>query len=72
MKVKLVKIGNSVGVRLPKAVLKDCDFGEEAVLEVQQKKVVLSPLKAPRKMWAETIAYEVNQKPLHDKGEWQW
>ncbi len=55
MKVAIVQIGNSRGVRLPKAVLEQVGFGTEADLTVEGGRVVLSPASAPRRGWAEAF-----------------
>ena len=56
MKVAIVAIGNSRGVRLPKAVLDQVGFGAEANLEVEDGRVVLTPTSAARRGWAEAFA----------------
>ncbi len=72
MKVKLVKIGNSVGVRLPKNVIQECGFQAEAELTVQDKTVLLKAPQEDRTAWFELFQEGVRQKPLRDKGEWEW
>src|ERR1700761_7374247 len=56
MKVAIVPIGNSRGVRLPKTVLDQLGFGAEAELAVEDGRVTLTPLKSPRRGWAEAFA----------------
>jgi antitoxin MazE len=58
MKVAIIRIGNSRGVRLPKTVLDQLGFGAEAELEVEDGRVTISPLNAPRRGWAEAFAAE--------------
>lgn len=72
MRIKLTKIGNSSGVRIPKAILTDCGFGNEADLEVRHKMIILSPIKEPRAGWSNEMGGELEQKPLMRGGEWQW
>ncbi|MBR5130470.1 MAG: hypothetical protein IKV03_04530 [Alphaproteobacteria bacterium] len=72
MRIKLTKIGNSQGVRLPKALLTDCGFTNEADLEVRHKMIILSPVKEPRSGWLNEMGAELEQKPLMRGGEWQW
>ena len=43
MKVNLVPIGNSKGIRIPKSVLEQCSFNKEAELVVEGNKIVLKP-----------------------------
>lgn len=56
MKVSLIAIGNSRGVRLPKAVLEQCGFDDAAELTVEKGRVVLAPLAEPRAGWADAFA----------------
>lgn len=56
MKVSIVSIGNSRGVRLPKAVLDQCAFTDAAELTVRNGKIVLAPIATPRAGWAEAFA----------------
>lgn len=72
MRIKLTKIGNSQGVRIPKAILTDCGFETEAELEVRHKMIILSPIKEPRAGWLNEMGNELEQKPLMRGGEWQW
>ena len=55
METKLVVIGNSQGVRLPKAVVEAAGVALDQPLriEVQSGRIVLTPLGAPRAGWAE-------------------
>ena len=64
MKISLVSIGNSKGVRIPKAVLEQCHFKREIELEVDGNTIVLRPLKKkPRQGWAESF------KLMHQNGD---
>jgi len=45
MKVNIVSIGNSKGIRIPKSILDQCNFNREAELEVQNNKLVIKPVK---------------------------
>jgi antitoxin MazE len=56
MKVTLVSVGNSRGIRLPKAVLDQCQFTDTAELKVEDGRLVLTPISAPRAKWAEAFA----------------
>ncbi len=72
MQVKLVKIGNSYGVRLPKTVIDACEFSSDLELTVKGKSVVLSAEKQPRQGWQDAIQDEISSKPLRYLGEWEW
>lgn len=55
MQVQVIKIGNSRGVRLPKAVLEQLKFGATAELRVEKDHLVLEPQRHPRDGWAESF-----------------
>lgn len=71
MIVKLTKIGNSQGIRLPKSVIKECDFHSEINLTVEQKRVVLTALNKERSGWKEKIkATDLGESTW--EGQWIW
>ena len=72
MQAKLVKIGNSYGVRLPKTVIDACEFQSDLELNIKGKSVVLTAEKQPRAGWQEAIQDEIVSKPLNYLGEWEW
>ena len=73
MRIKLVKIGNSTGIRLPKSVIQSCDFDAEVELTVQNKTVILTAPQEGRAAWYELFQESVRQKPVREKGgEWEW
>jgi len=45
MKVNIVSIGNSKGIRIPKSIWDQCNFNKEADLEVENNKLVIKPVK---------------------------
>lgn len=55
MRTKLVRIGNSRGVRLPKALLDQCQFGELVEIEVEQGRLVITPVSHPRAGWEDAF-----------------
>ena len=56
MKVAVVPIGNSKGIRIPKPILQECHIGKALDLSVVLGRIVLKPLPAskspPRALWA--------------------
>jgi antitoxin MazE len=47
-----VRIGNSRGVRIPKAILQQCRIDTEVELQVEDGKILLAPVKGrPRDGW---------------------
>ena len=56
MKVALVKIGNSRGIRLPKPVLEQCGFQDELEMEVCNHELVIRRAHSPREGWEKAFA----------------
>lgn len=58
MQTHIVPIGNSLGLRLPKAVLNALQLGRasELSITVQADSIVLTPVRAPRAGWAAAFA----------------
>jgi antitoxin MazE len=57
MKTQLIPIGNSRGIRIPKAILQQCDMSDEVDLAVEGRQIILSPSgQKPRKAWREAAA----------------
>lgn len=84
MKTEIIKIGNSKGVRIPKAILEQCGFNGTVNMQVEGDKLILSkPARKPREGWAEAarICHEFGDDKLiwpedmineFDKTEWTW
>ena len=82
MKTRLVRIGNSRGVRLPKPLIQQAGLTEEVELELRGNTIVISGRPAPRAGWAEAaerMQAEGQDKlldppaPTHfDETEWKW
>ena len=58
MQTQIVQIGNSLGLRLPKAVLDSLSLQRSSKLTIQTRgdSIVLRPVKAPRSDWAQAFA----------------
>jgi len=82
MKTTIIPIGNSKGVRIPKAVLEQCHIEKEAIMEVEKGAIVIKPAKQePRKDWDGYFKQMKNLKEDNllisdnvDLGmkEWEW
>ena len=79
MKSRLVRIGNSRGVRIPKAMLEQIGLEDEIELRVEDGALVISPVAVPRAGWAEAVAKfgpsELLDPPVatrFDEEEWEW
>ena len=63
MKTEIIPIGNSKGIRIPKAVLEECGFNGTVNLEVKGGKLIISKGRKPREGWAEAA------KRCHENGD---
>ena len=82
MRVSVVRIGNSKGVRIPKAILEQCHIGNEVELEVEDGKVILEPIEpTPRAHWDTAFAEMahagddellIDDAVDLDSGDWEW
>jgi len=82
MLAKIVQIGSSKGIRIPKVILEQCNFLHEVNMTVDKKKLIIEPIKsAVRSGWRE--AFKADKKPLSKKekieyiptkfdDEWEW
>jgi antitoxin MazE len=56
MKVSVVRIGNSRGIRLPKAILEQLQISDQVELEVENRQIILRPINAnPRSGWEKAL-----------------
>ena len=51
LKTRIVRIGNSQGIRIPKVLLQQLGFTEEVELEAQNGQLVIRPVLAARQGW---------------------
>ncbi len=85
MIARIIKIGNSLCVRIPKTILKQTGLKEEVVLEVQGSNIILKPKKQIRSGWADSFRTivrngddilldkeELTFQNDWDKKEWEW
>lgn len=56
MRTRIVRIGNSRGIRIPKALLKESGLSDEVDLRVQNGTLVIAPVAEPRRDWDEAFA----------------
>ena len=62
VKTRIIKIGNSQGIRIPKVLLDQADLGVEVELEVRECQIVVRPAYRARRSWEEQF------KALAEKG----
>ena len=61
MKAKLVRIGNSKGVRIPHALVGQYGFGEVVELDPQKGQLAIRAAQKPREGWAESFRRGVGE-----------
>ena len=84
VKIRIVKIGNSQGVRIPKLLLDQVDLGEDVELALQENQIVIRPAFPARHGW-EGIFQEMAEagddrlltgdellETTWDEEEWEW
>ncbi len=83
MKVELVRIGNSRGIRIPKPIIEQCGFGDTVDLRIENDRLIISPNRPARQGWeeafraagpAENDELELGTLPPNefDREGWQW
>lgn len=63
MRTRIIKIGNSQGIRIPKPLLEQSRLGEEVEIEAQRGRIVIQPAHRPRHGWEEKF------KAMHQRGD---
>ncbi len=63
MRARIIRIGNSQGIRIPKAMLDQSGLGDEVELELRNGQIVLRAPTNPRAGWEE--AFEA----MHARGD---
>jgi len=83
MKAKVIKIGNSKGIRIPKPMLQECGLDEEVELVVKEDKIIIYPINKVRGGWEEAyknmadigdddLIDQANIQTDWDEDEWEW
>ncbi len=64
MRIPVVPIGNSKGIRIPKAILDQMNITGQVDLEVEENRILLTPVKEyPRAGWEEAF------RRMHESAE---
>lgn len=81
MKTRLVRIGNSRGVRIPKPLIREADLGEDVEIEVRDGSIIVSRSAHSREGWAEAAEMLARERDglldpptptRFDDKEWEW
>ncbi len=84
MRARVVKIGNSQGIRIPKPLLEQTGITDDVELEVKKNQIIIRPVSNPRSEWEDAfrsmsdigddtlIVGDENISHSWDQEEWQW
>ena len=82
MLLSVVAIGNSKGIRIPKAILEQCNIRDQLELEVDGGRIILEAVgETPRKDWEKKFQEMATNKDDNllvadeigiDMEEWEW
>ena len=84
MQARIIKIGNSRGIRIPKPLLDQSGIRDHVELEVSENQIIIRPVGNPRHGWDQafsTMAAKGDDAPLDqaeilatewDEDGWQW
>jgi antitoxin MazE len=81
-KTRIVKIGNSRGIRIPKVLLDQAQLPEDVELHAEPGRLVVQASRRPRTGWAKAaraMREQAHDTPLDeptatrfDREEWEW
>ena len=83
IKTRIIAIGNSQGIRIPKPMLEQSGISGDVELEVEDNKIVIHAVSQPRRGWDEAFASMAEQGDdelldpdaagsAWDAEEWRW
>ena len=81
-KTRIVRIGNSRGIRIPKTLLDEADLPEEVELHAEPGRLVVQAARHPRSGWAaaakqmrargDNRLIDQSTSTKFDHEEWEW
>ena len=84
VRAKVIKIGNSQGIRIPKPLLRQTGIMDDVELEVDKNQIIIRPVSNPRAAWddafhamaenSDDVFLDGDEIVSHtwDEEEWQW
>lgn len=85
MTTKIIQIGNSKGIRIPKALLEHLGHSEEVFIEAKADKLIIRAAKQPRAGWDSAFRTmsqhhddalidgdRLHKQSSWDDKEWEW
>lgn len=55
MQTKIIKIGNSKGLRLSKTILEKYDIQDAVNMRMEENYIIIEPISKPRSNWAQSF-----------------
>ncbi len=81
-KARIIRIGNSRGIRIPKSILEQSELPDEVAIRAEPGRLIVSGIRRPRVGWSEAardMRAEGEDQLLDeptatefDRGDWQW
>ena len=84
MKSRIVKIGNSQGIRIPKPLIEQLGIERDIEILVEENRLIICSAEHPRSGWADSyiamakhgddrlLDGEEIKETIWDKEEWEW
>ena len=84
MRTKIVRIGNSRGIRIPKPLIAQAGIQDEVEISLEENRLVIIPADHPRSAWAEAFRAMASRGDdslldnvgamgtIWDEKEWEW
>lgn len=82
MRIRIVRIGNSQGIRIPKPLLEEAGLTEEVEIMVKGRTLIIRSARPPRAGWAEAFKamagrgddalLDPETPTRFDETEWRW
>jgi antitoxin MazE len=76
---RIVKIGNSQGIRIPKLLLEQSGIKENVKIEVREGRISIVPAEPARAEWSQAFSAATDDLELDlvtgttwDEEEWEW
>ena len=83
MRSRIIRIGNSQGIRIPKPILEAAGLSDEVELEVRDGRLIIAAAGSPRAAWADRFAEMAERgddrlldveagTTSWDESDWEW
>jgi antitoxin MazE len=82
LRARIVQVGNSKGIRIPKPLLEQTGLDGDVEIDVEGDRIIIAPVTKPRAGWAAAFRAAAEQRldePIDspsptrfDEEEWEW